>query len=180
TGYVNAYLAEAMPLQLNLGFDLDLGALRMARQFSPAGAQIGWFCGSAEAVPLPDASVDHVICRVALPYCDVATAIAEIARVLRPDGTTVLLLHPWPHYLRWLSVRPAHWKQTTMGLVNTGLGLWFNATGHQIHLRMGGRSLGQTFQTVGRMRRILSQYGMSVYGTAKKPEFGVYARRGGH
>lgn len=179
TGYVNGYLAESVSLQYNLGFDLDPGAIRLARQLSPGAGHIGWFCASAEAVPLPDASVDHVICRVVLPLCNVAQVIAEIARVLRPGGTAVLLLHPWPYYLRWLSVNPARWKRSALGVVSTGLGIWFNATGHQVQLRLGRHRIGQTFQTVGRVRSILRRRGMSIYRLARKPEFVVYARLNG-
>ena len=43
--------------------------------------------GDAEALPLPDASYDAVVCECALcTFPDKATAAAEMARVLRPSG----------------------------------------------------------------------------------------------
>ena len=42
--------------------------------------------GTADAVPLPDASVDAVTVAQAFHWFDPATALAEIARVLRPGG----------------------------------------------------------------------------------------------
>ncbi|SHN49809.1 Methyltransferase domain-containing protein [Geodermatophilus obscurus] len=50
--------------------------------------------GTAEALPVPDAAADAaVLCLVLCSLPDRATALAEIARVLRPGGTLALLEH---------------------------------------------------------------------------------------
>ena len=42
--------------------------------------------GEAEAIPLPDASVDAVVCAQAHWWFDPERAYGEIARVIRPGG----------------------------------------------------------------------------------------------
>ena len=47
--------------------------------------------GSAEAIPLPDASVDGVFAGQAFHWFATDVAVAELARVLRPDGVLALV-----------------------------------------------------------------------------------------
>ena len=52
--------------------------------------------GAAEAIPLPDASVDGVFVGEAFHWFDAVDAISEIARVLRPrSGLAVISTHWW-------------------------------------------------------------------------------------
>jgi SAM-dependent methyltransferase len=57
--------------------------------------------GTAEAIPLPDASVDAVFVAEAFHWFDLERAAAEIARVLRPDGVLVVLWNYLARSLDW-------------------------------------------------------------------------------
>jgi len=63
-----------------------LGAIAAAGE-APAGASAGVARADLRALPVPDASIDRVIASEVLEHVpDDATALAEIARVLRPGG----------------------------------------------------------------------------------------------
>jgi ubiquinone/menaquinone biosynthesis C-methylase UbiE len=71
-----------------IGVDPAEGMVREARERTP-GADL--HVGSAEALPLPDASVDLVMSTLSFHHWrDQAQGLREIARVLRPGGRFVL------------------------------------------------------------------------------------------
>ncbi|RAO36093.1 Demethylmenaquinone methyltransferase [Micromonospora saelicesensis] len=59
--------------------------------------------GSAEAIPLPDGSVDAVLAGNALHWFDMAVAGAEIARVLAPDGVLAGLWNIMDDRIDWVA-----------------------------------------------------------------------------
>ncbi|MEW2143119.1 class I SAM-dependent methyltransferase [Micromonospora vinacea] len=59
--------------------------------------------GSAEAIPLPDASVDAVLAGNALHWFDMAVAGAEIARVLAPGGVLAGLWNIMDDRIDWVA-----------------------------------------------------------------------------
>ncbi len=71
---------------------VDLGDLTVAKANATAaaeglGEQVRFHVGDAERIPLPDASVDAVVCECAFcTFPDKKTAAAEMARVLEPGG----------------------------------------------------------------------------------------------
>jgi SAM-dependent methyltransferase len=68
--------------------DPNDGMLDVARR---SNAEIDWRVGVAEELPAPDASFDRSISQFALMFfTDTAAALAEIARVTRPDGRVAL------------------------------------------------------------------------------------------
>lgn len=69
---------------------VDLSEANVAKASAAAdreGASVSFHHGDAEALPLPDATFDAVVCECALcTFPDKSTAIREMARVLRPGG----------------------------------------------------------------------------------------------
>jgi SAM-dependent methyltransferase len=59
--------------------------------------------GSAEAIPLPDASVDAVLCGQALHWFDLGRALPEIARVLVPGGVLAGLWNNDDDQVEWVA-----------------------------------------------------------------------------
>ena len=63
----------------------------------PDGAKIDWRTADAESLPLPDASVDVVLCQMGLMFMENrSAAIAEMRRVLSPTGRVVVSQHAGP------------------------------------------------------------------------------------
>ncbi len=165
-----------MNLRCNLGLDYDLDALRLARELNPQGGQILYVCASAEAVPLPESSVDHVVCRATLLYAKVEGVLAETGRIIRPGGTAAFSVVPWTYFLRWFLPYPRSLKLAIAGFLTFLFGLWFNLIGQQIRIRLGHLRVTETFQTEFRMRRLFKRYGLTVYRVVRDPEFIFYVR----
>ena len=86
--------------------------------------------GTAEAIPLPDASVDAVVVAQAFHWFDEDKALAEIDRVLRPGGGVALVWNRRDESVPWVAEmsRIIHWNQGTIpgydGVKPSGFTLW--------------------------------------------------------
>jgi SAM-dependent methyltransferase len=104
----------AMELGIGPGrevLDLGAGTGKLTRQLAAVGATVvavepdgemrveleralpgvEAFSGTAEAIPLPDASVDAITCAQAFHWFDADRALPEMSRVLRPGGGVGLM-----------------------------------------------------------------------------------------
>ena len=72
--------------------------------------------GTAEAIPLEDASVDVVTVAQAFHWFDAPAALAEIARVLRPDGRLAILWNERDEHTAWVAEmsRIIRWHERTV------------------------------------------------------------------
>ncbi|WP_375488942.1 class I SAM-dependent methyltransferase [uncultured Jatrophihabitans sp.] len=98
TGKLTASLVE-------LGADViavepDLAMLTELRRALPTVRAVP---GSAEAIPLPDASVDVVLAGNAMHWFDMGVAAAEMARVLVPGGILAGLWNVLDDGVRWVA-----------------------------------------------------------------------------
>lgn len=98
TGKLTAQLAE-------LGADVtavepDQAMLAELRRHLPSVRALH---GPAEAIPLPDSSVDAVLCGQSLHWFDLPRALPEIARVLVPGGTLGALWNSDDDRVPWVA-----------------------------------------------------------------------------
>jgi ArsR family transcriptional regulator len=111
-----------------LGIDQSREMLAIARvNLELAGLENGVVrLGDMYRLALPDASFDAVVIHQVLHYADrPAAAIAEAARVLRPNGILVLVDFA-PHALEYLRERHAHRR---LGFADAEIAEWFGAAG---------------------------------------------------
>ncbi len=93
TGVVTRVVAQRVgPRGRVTGVDLNAGMISVARSLpAPDGGPVEWLEGSALAIPLPDASVDVVLCQQGLQFfLDKALALLEMRRVLDRGGRLAL------------------------------------------------------------------------------------------
>lgn len=83
-----------------IGVDLSPEMIAKARASVPGGE---FHEGRLDALPLPDTSVDAIVCALALVHVpDLAPAMREFSRVLRPGGRVIVSdVHPFPILLGW-------------------------------------------------------------------------------
>lgn len=88
------------------GLDLNPAMLAVARSVTPSGLGIEWHEASADAMPLPDAAFDLVLCQMGLQFMsDKLAALREMRRVLAPGGRLALgLPGPTPPLFEGLAV----------------------------------------------------------------------------
>jgi ArsR family transcriptional regulator len=111
-----------------LGIDQSREMLAVARvNLEHAGLENGIVrLGDMYQLPLPDACFDAIVIHQVLHYADrPAEAIAEAARVLRPDGVLIVVDFA-PHTLEFLREEHAHRR---LGFTETEIADWCRAAG---------------------------------------------------
>ena len=98
TGKLTRVVAEARDAEV-VAVDPDAVMLAKLRDHVPG---VPTFVGTAEALPLPDASVDAVVLGQAWHWVDPVAASAEIGRVMRPGGTLGLIWNARDNRVDWV------------------------------------------------------------------------------
>jgi SAM-dependent methyltransferase len=121
-GAVAAILAETAAAPGRTLLELGAGTGKLTRSLTGSGARVialepvdemravlaeaapgaEPLAGVAEAIPLPDASVDAVIAAQAYHWFDPEAATAEVARVLRPGGAVALVWNRRDERVGWM------------------------------------------------------------------------------
>lgn len=87
TGRVTAALKRRYRQASVIALDIAPGMLREARRHFGLFRRFERVCGDARSLPFADASVDVAVSNLMLQWCDEPdAALAEIRRVLKPDG----------------------------------------------------------------------------------------------
>ena len=97
--------------------------------------------GSAEAVPLPDASVDAVLAGNAMHWFDMNVAGPELARVLEPDGILAGLWNVFDNRVDWVAALERISGPAAIGQRDT-FSNWRAETA-EAHLPNGGGSIAR-------------------------------------
>ena len=161
-------LIAAYPDRKTFGLDLDLDALRLGRTLTDA---VAFTCARAESLPFASGSFDLVVARVSLVYTDIPASVAEVRRVLRPNGTAWLVLHPLR--VPWNKARRGNWKSWLFFTYVLANGMWFHLFQRVFRLR----GLQESFQTASAVRGILLRVGFREITVDRSRVFVVSARR---
>jgi malonyl-CoA O-methyltransferase len=86
TGHAADVLARRYPRARVLAVDLAEGMLQEARRRHWFRRPVAHACADLHRLPLRDASADLLFCNLALQWCDLDAALAELRRVLKPRG----------------------------------------------------------------------------------------------
>ena len=127
-----------------IGLDPSTTLLAMARARA-AGRMTSFefLQGTAEAIPLPDQSMDTVVSTWTLcSIPDVTRALNEVRRVLRGDGLLLFAEHgrsPEPRVVRWQDRLTPLWKRISGGChLNRPIDQLVRSSGFRVeHLRTG-------------------------------------------
>jgi len=95
-GYLLAMLARRYPDAQLIGVDMTPQELDAARE-RDLPSNVALTEGRVESLPFTDATIDAVVCHMALMlFDDAAAVIRELARVIRPGGLFAAVLGPGP------------------------------------------------------------------------------------
>jgi SAM-dependent methyltransferase len=136
-----------------VGVDIDVAALRVAAR-GPVGEPLKVAAAQGERLPFASGAFDYVYSRVALPYMDIPSALAEMSRVLRPGGRLWLALHPIG--IPAEQFRRGNAKGKLYALYTIANGAWLHLTGRTLRLPGG---VCESIQTRRGMRLALARAG---------------------
>lgn len=157
-----------------VGIDIDQEALALGRELTE---RVRFVAGSAEALPFADGAFDLVIARVALPLTYVPAAVAEIGRVVAPQGDIWLVLHSLQRTVQLLggNLRHLEAKRAVYRSYVLANGLLYHVAGVMVPFPSSGRY--ETFQTDRSIGRELRRAGFTAIRTTHSIHYVVTATK---
>ena len=148
---------------LGVGVDPCVLGLSLGREFYASylpEAHVTFMRALAESLPFKSQSFDLVNCGLALPYMRNASAIAEVARVLRPSGVFLLKVHHVRYYLDELrrGLTAGDFSSVIHSARVLIAGTLYHIARRQPRLRL----FNETYQTRWLLRRELTKHGMAI------------------
>jgi ubiquinone/menaquinone biosynthesis C-methylase UbiE len=153
------------------GVDVDEEPLRLGKT---TNQHFHLVCAVGEELPFAAATFDMVISRVALPYMHIPSALAEIARVVRPGGRVWFTLHPLALTRKWLldGLREANLKKIVYLAYAHVNGWLLHFSGRQFRYPLK-RERCESFQSVKGITRALHSAGFKEVKTELTERFFV-------
>ena len=158
------------------GIDIDRAALQLGHRIAPS---IHFVLARGESIPFRANFFDMVICRVALPYLRIDTALDEFYRVLNPAGVLWLALHSFAHTVAEIrkSLCVGNLKDVVFRFYVLANGLSLYATNRQFRFPFGQRRL-ESCQTTRGIRKSLHSHGFRQINVSRSRHFVVTATKG--
>ncbi len=128
----------------------------------PNPVDVDFVRGNGADLPFADGVFDVVICRVALPYMNNRSMLAETSRVLRDGGVFLLKTHSPRFYFAMIKERAKTMslRQLAYPIICLAGSTWHAVTGKQL---LAGFWKGkEVFQTERFLKRELSKNGLSI------------------
>ena len=84
-----------------IGIEPNADMRRVAEEQLPSSSGIRYLYGLSTQTGLPDTAVDIVCCSQAFHWMEPEPTLAEMARILRPDGIFAAIDCDWPPTMHW-------------------------------------------------------------------------------
>jgi ubiquinone/menaquinone biosynthesis C-methylase UbiE len=124
-----------------VGVDIAPGSGILGRELFTKegyGDRVAFMQGTAEHLPFRSGTFDALVCRGVLPYTDNAQALAEMSRVLRPNGVLLLKILGARYYLGelWHGLLQGQFQHMAHAARVMVVGGIYHVTGYQVRNRL--------------------------------------------
>jgi len=142
----------------------------MRNEFAAVLPDVPVYDGTAEKIPLPDASIDAVVVAQAFHWFDAPRALEEIARVLRPQGGLGLVWNERDESVRWVAElsRVMQWDVRMPYAVGTDFRAVLDESGRFTPARRERFRFVQELDRDGLCERVASTSFIAAMGAAER------------